>query len=262
MKITADHISQLIHLESEVRYNESPRNGNPFVVVEHNSPVLLSAPHGARTFRNNKEQIWHEEDEYTAGMALFLGHHCGVSVIATNFRNDIYDPNYTVDLQVPYKRELLSLIKKHHIRFVIDLHGAALNSNFLAPQQTIDLGLRQRTGTEDPSMDIAHVEILERMLLDPNNQFDPDCFVVGRNKLAGAGDGTVITFASEQVIEGTKLHVQALQIEMKPQVRVAYRFPTATLYTSCGPYSARIENVIHMLQALVNFIEYLTKTEE
>ena len=49
---------------------------------------------------------------------------------------------------------------------------------------------------------------------------------------------------------------------MKPQVRVANRFPTATLYKSCGPYQAQADNVMHMLQSLANFIEYLKETEE
>lgn len=263
--IIPDHITKLIAYESEIHYCEPPQqdgNGRPYIVIESDSQVLLSAPHGARTFRNNGVQIWHEEDEYTAGMAILLGHLCGVSVIATNSQNNVYDPNYTVDLQVPYKRDLLRLIQEHHIHYVIDLHGAALNSTFLDPKQTIDLGLRQRSRTQEPSMDIAHVEVLESLLLDTRNQCDSDSFVVGRNRLAGASEGTVITFASNQMIEGTNSRVQAIQIEMKPQVRIAYRFPTATLFSSCGSYQARPENVIHMLQSLVDFIDYLKITDK
>lgn len=261
VEVTIEHINKVIALESDISYDQPPAKGNnSYVVIEKGAQVLLSAPHGARTYRNNREQIWHEEDEYTAGMAIFLGQLCGVSVIATVFRNDEYDPNYSRDLQVSYKREILRLIREHQIRFVIDLHGAALNSNRLDPLQTIDLGLRQGTGTEEPSMGIAHVEMLESLLLDTSNQCDPDSFIVGRNRLAGAGEGTVITFASKQVIERTGSHVQAIQIEMKPQVRIAYRFPAATLYSSCGSYQARVENVVHMLQSLTDFIEYLKLT--
>lgn len=256
--ITPEDIDRLITLESEVNYDKPPLDGGePLKVVENESPVLISAPHGARTFRNSREQIWHEEDEYTAGMALLLGELCEVTVIATNSRNDRYDPNFAVDSDVPYKKKLGDLIRKHHIHFVIDLHGAAMNSVKLDKEQTIDLGLRQNEKNQLPSMGITHVEKLEGLLATTDAACDPSCFVVGRNRLPGAGDGTVITYAISQTVPGTDRKVQAIQIEMKPQVRIANRFLTATLYKSCGPYHARVENVMHMLQSLANFIDYL-----
>lgn len=262
-QITPEHISRLINLESEVNYDKSPREGkDPFIVIENDTKVLISAPHGARTFRNNSEQIWHEEDEYTAGMALLLGEICAVPVIATNFRNDGYDPNYTSDLNAPYKQALGRLIQQYHVRFVIDLHGAALYSEKLDPKQIIDLGLRQKVKENAPSMNMVHVRKLEGFLIDTANQCDASCFVVDRNKFPGAGKGTIITYASNQTIGDPPQNVQAIQIEMKPQVRIANRFPTATLYKSCGPYQAQAENVIHMLQSLASFIDYLKGTEE
>jgi len=260
--ITADHINRLINLESGINYDKSPLEGKePFIVIENDAPVLISAPHGARTFRNNEEQVWHEEDEYTAGMALLLGEICMVSVIATNCRNDRYDPNYTPDVRVAYKHTLGRLIQQHNVLFVIDLHGAALHSDRLDPNQTIDLGLRQRGKDIEPSMEMTHVKKLESLLLDAGTQCDASCFVVGRNKFPGAGDGTVITYAASQTILGTDRKVQAIQIEMKPQVRIANRCPAATLYKSCGPYQAQTENVMHMLQSLVDFIDYLKEIE-
>jgi hypothetical protein len=257
--ITHEHIHQLISLESGIKYNEPPTEGkDPFVVVEHESPILISAPHGARTYRNKDNQKnWHEEDEYTAGMALLLGEICSVSVIATNCKNNDYDPNFTPDLNVPYKQMVGHLIQKHHIRFVIDLHGAALHSSTLEPQQTIDLGLRQKEAGINPSMAAVHIEKLEKLLLNTDNLCDPSCFVVGRNKYAGIGKGTIITYASQQKISGTERNVQAVQIEMKPQVRIAKRFSTATFYQSFGPFQAKNENVIHMVQSLASFIDYL-----
>ncbi len=256
--ITPEHINRLINLESGINYEKPPLEGKePFIVIENDAPVLISAPHGARTYRNNKEQIWHEEDEYTAGMALFLGELCMVPVIATHCRNDSYDPNYAPDVSVSYKQALGCLIQQHHVRFVIDLHGAALYSEKMDPKQTIDLGVRQNGKDIEPSMEMAHVEKLESLLLDTGNQCDASCFVVSWNKFPGAGKGTVITFTASQKIPATGKNVQAIQIEMKPQVRIANRFPTATLYKSCGPYQAQVENLMHILQSLVDFIEYL-----
>lgn len=261
--ITPEHINRLINLESEVNYDKSPLEGkDPFIVIENDSKVLISAPHGARTFRNNSEQIWHEEDEYTAGIALLLGEICAVPVIATNCRNDGYDPNYTSDLNAPYKQALGRLIQQYHVRFVIDLHGAALYSEKLDPKQTIDLGLRQNSKETAPSMKIAHIEKLEGFLLDTGSYCDASSFNVDRNRFPGAGKGTVITYAANRKIPASEKNVQAIQIEIKPQVRIPYRFPTATLYKSCGPYNAQPENVMHLLQALVNFINYLKEKEE
>lgn len=260
--ITPEHINRLINLESGINYDKPPLEGKePFIVIENDAPVLISAPHGARTFRNNKEQVWHEEDEYSAGMTLLLGELCSVPVIATHCRNNSYDPNYTPDVSVSYKQALGRLIQQHNVRFVIDLHGAALHSEKLDPKQTIDLGFRQNGNGDEPSIKITHIEKLESLLMD-TGKFDASCFVVGRNKFPGAWKGTVITFAASQKIPATGKKVQAIQIEMKPQVRIANRYPTATLYKSCGPYQAQAENVMHMLQSLVDFIDYLKENEE
>ena len=70
------------------------------------------------------------------------------------------------------------LIDKHGVKFVLDLHGAALYSPFLDTDQTIDLGTRQNKQSDSPSMDIAHVEVLEKNLCGLPKNCDPANFVV------------------------------------------------------------------------------------
>jgi hypothetical protein len=53
------------------------------------------------------------------------------------------------------------------------------------------------------------------------------------------------------------LGLHAVQVELKSAVRVPERRVDATAYAESGPFSARPENVIGMLQALVDFIQYL-----
>ena len=258
IQIKLEYVQRLVQIESEIHYNEAPPPGeNPFVVVRRDSPVLLSAPHGARTHRNNDEEVWHEEDEYTAGMVLLLSELCSTSAIATTWRIDDYDPNW--HQSCAYKNAMAELIQQTSIRYVIDLHGAALNSVKLARAQTIDLGFRSEKETER-SMGQQQVKVLENYLRVMDNSCDPACFVVGRNRFAAKKSRTITTFAYSQLVPGTQDQVQAIQIEMKPQIRIAHRFPTATLYKSCGPYDADPNCVIHMLQALANFIEYLKNT--
>lgn len=253
--ITLKHVNQLIQRESEVHYDQPPPLGEePFVVIRRDSPVLLSAPHGACTYRNNRKERWHQEDEYTAGMALLLSELYGTSVVATMWRIDDYDPNW--HQSCAYKDAMADLIREANIRFVIDLHGAALHSATLDSKQTIDLGFRSEREHER-SMEERHVVELEGCLQVKDNSCDPSCFVVGRNKFPAEKPRTVTTFVHEGFGRRAQHQVQSIQIEMKPQVRVAHRFPTATLYKSCGPYDADPNCIVHLLQALVDFIEYL-----
>jgi len=129
-------IEKLIQIEEGIHYFESPELGQmPFVVIERESLVILSAPHGAMTFRNNHVETWHEEDEYTAGMALLLSEICNTSVIATTWRTEDSDPNEDDEDRSAYKRELRRLAQVVSARWVIDLHGAGEDSPRLFEKQ-------------------------------------------------------------------------------------------------------------------------------
>ncbi len=250
MNITQDRVERLVEIESEVHYRTIPPDGTPpFVVASRRSPVIISAPHGARVYRNTADERWHDDEEYTAGLALLLGELCCASAIATVWQTAGDDPNYC-DVS-PYKRALEALIASHGARFVLDLHGAAINSARLRPGEMVDLGYRSEQGKER-SMREEHVARLESLLQSPATGCEKDCFVVGRNALRAATSGTVTTFAHQHGL-------QALQIEIKPQVRVARRFPTSTLYRTCGDYAADLHCVMHLIQALADFVDYLSR---
>ncbi|HPO85128.1 MAG TPA: hypothetical protein PLN86_04680 [Candidatus Hydrogenedentes bacterium] len=257
-KLTLSHIEKLIELEKQVRYDDFPPVGQlPFEIINCDSPVLISAPHGAITFRNDGKQIWHEEDEYTAGMALLLSEICNTPAIIMKAKCGEYDPNNTEREDIPYKREIQRLIEGRGVRFIIDLHGAALHSPMLDADQTIDLGIRQKSPADKPSIELEHVEQLELLLSTMDSGCKPSDFVVRRNRFSASNPGTITTFASKQKSINSGMKVQAIQIEMKPLLRVVKRFPSATLYKSCGPYEANPFSVLHMLQSLVNFVVYL-----
>ena len=262
--IGPSHLERLVELESGVHYNQPPPPGvETFVVVERPSAVLLSAPHGAVTFRNSTREVWHDEDEYTAGMALLLGEVCGVSVVATTWKNIQYDPNNTCKDGLPYRNAVRRLIDTRRVRFVLDIHGASLHTEVLDPEQTIDLGYRQMRGKPSaeqpnpPSMEPQHIARLEALLEQAGRQSIPDCFVVDHNHFAARGPATITTLAVEQGQRGPGPRVQALQIEMKPPLRTLRRFPAASQYKTQGEYRADPGCVRAMLQALADFIGYL-----
>lgn len=239
--ITPNHVTQLIAIESSVHYTETPPPGrNPFVVIPRKSPVLLSAPHGAITYRNNVDQVWHEEDEYTAGMVLLLGELCQTSVIATTWRSEVEDPNYHGEARSAYKQAIRQLVQEKGIRWVIDLHGASDSS--LEPGQLVDLGTRK----EKQSLPVERLRKLTHLVEKRLGQG-----TVSYNHFAAEFPGTITAYSQG------KIHIHSVQVEMKPAVRVPLRRTDASTFAESGPFAAQPEHVIGMLQALADFIASL-----
>lgn len=249
-------IDKLIQIESSVNYNNPPPpECEPFVVVNRNSPILISAPHGCRTYRSRKAE-WHEEDEYTAGLALLLGELCQVNVIATLWRTDDSDPNDTEEALSPYKKAVRQLCEQG-IRWVIDLHGASQDTPNMADAQLVDLGL----GSDDnQSLPLGASEYLAKLI---EGMFGVDSAKrpQGKDGFPASVKGHSISAFVHQTMKKN-----AVQVEMKPPVRVANRRADSSMYRKNtaygGPYSAPPQNVIAMMQALVEFINYLKNYKE
>jgi len=261
MTILTDHIiEQLIQAEAGVHYDEPPPPGlYPFIFLDRNSPILLSAPHGCRTFRDRGDEKWHEEDEYTAGMAFLLSELCNTSVIATIWRTDDSDPNDTKENEKngsPYKQALRDLKAQGEIRWVIDLHGAGVNSSRMAETQRVDLG----TGKVGSSLPVDNLTTLRQYIekyigVGTTDRKDQEGWTASTK-------GRSITAFAHQT-----LGLHSVQIEMKPCVRIARRRTDASMYGKAladggCPYSAPGHLILAMMQALVDFIEYLKAGEE
>jgi hypothetical protein len=263
MKIlSSQQVDKLIEIEEHIHYKESPPDDiSPFVIIERASPVLISAPHGCRTYRARNGETWHDEDEYTAGMAMLLSELCSVSVIATIWQTGDSDPNDTKEndeqtkRSSPYKKAMRELCGRG-ISWVIDLHGASLKSEPMASTQLVDLG----SGKEGRSFPGEQLRML-RIIIE-NNLGVGATDRKGKTGWPASVEGRSITaFVHE------KLKKNAVQIEMKPAVRVAYRRVDATMFDKPisdggGPYTAQACQVLGMMQSLVDFIEYLKVVEE
>jgi hypothetical protein len=248
LTIEASHIQRLIEIESQVHYGELPPPSiDPYVCILRNSPIVLSAPHGARTFRNNTSEIWHEEDEFTAGMALLLSELCSTSVIATIWRTGESDPNEHGETRSAYKRALRRLtdISQPKPAWLIDLHGASEGSDRMADTQKVDLG----TGKKHDYLPVKVNQDLKEKL---ENRLGKGSTVRNNNLGWDAGDEHRMAAFAHNV-----LGLSSVQIEMKPSVRIPLRRIDASMYSKTGPYSADHKDVIAMLQALVDFIEFL-----
>lgn len=233
-------IERLIQIESHVHYGEPPPpDVQPFVVIEHDSPVLVSAPHGTRTYRNTAGEKWHEEDEFTAGIALLLAERCGSSAIANVWRDDAYDPNFHGECQ--YKESLKRIVSAKNVRFVLDLHGAREDSDKLGAA-LVDLGTRK----DKHSLEVKHRDALATKLRS--------CFGEQAVSFDGFPAGKMETITG--YCQAT-LRIQAVQIEMKPSVRVPIRRTDASVFAKLGAYSAPPGNVWKMLGVLADFVRYL-----
>jgi hypothetical protein len=235
-------IERLISIEADIHYDTPPPAGvEPFLVIARKSRALISAPHGSRTFRNSKKERWHEEDEYTAGIALLLSERCGTSLIANVWRSDNCDPNFHVEERCLYKQALREVVRKQGIRHVLDLHGASEDSRRLGVSR-VDLGTRK----DRRSMDSQHRDRLRGLI---EGAFGAGS--VSLDAFSASTPGTVTAFCQEH------LSIQAIQIEMKPSVRVPVRKCDASSHAKEGPFSAPPEYVIKMLCALESFVSYL-----
>jgi hypothetical protein len=238
-------IDRLISIEAHVHYGEPPPPGvpaiEPFVCVARDSHVLISAPHGTRTFRDSIDEAWHEEDEYTAGMALLLSERCGTSVIANVWRSDKCDPNHHSEEHCFYKQALRKLVAKQGVRWVVDLHGAA-QENARMGARRVDLGTRKTK----QSMNAQHRDKLHELIESALGKG-----TVSHDVFAAWDEDRITAFCQEE------LKVQAIQIEMKPSVRIPFRRCDASSFAKQGPFSATPEDVMNMLGALEAFINYL-----
>lgn len=241
--ITPAHLAQLAAIEAHVHYAEPPPPGveRPFVVVERPAAVLFSAPHGARCLRAGEGEEWHEEDEYTAAMALLLAELCGTPAIATVWRSDESDPNSTPVNACPYKREVRRLVETLGVRWVLDLHG--LRHGRLAPGQLVDLGTRGELRSMPEEQLARLVELLEAHL-GPG--------VVSHNAYPARSAERRITGYCHGI-----LGVHAVQIEMGPAVRTVFRRVDGSAYRRFGPFAAEPGPVLGMMQALAGFVAYL-----
>jgi hypothetical protein len=241
--ITSADIGRLVALEAHVHYGEPPPpTRDPFVVIRHRAPVLISAPHGAMTHRNSRREEWHQEDDYTAGMALLLAERCHVPALVTTWRTDSEDPNHHVEDNSAYKRTLKRAVDKAGARWVIDLHAARDES--MARTVLVDLGTRREKQSMPPEQLAELARLIEKHL---------GAGTVSHNVFPARVNRRTITAYSHGL-----LGLHAVQVEMKSAVRVPQRRVDATAYAESGPFAARPEDVIGMLQALADFVQYLS----
>ena len=179
---------------------------------EGSAPVLVSAPHGARHYRNNK---WKEEDEYTASLAIKLAQDTGAHVIYVKNRTR-EDPNYI--MQSRYKDRIKEMIKSNGIGFLLDLHGVGKKRPF-----KVCVGIRHDL------LEMSSCPTFKGIIEASLHGFqEPPIF--NRTNFKAAKEETVTSFARN------KCGIEAAQIEINARYRMERKPDSAKALSGEEPF--------------------------
>lgn len=184
-------VERIHFVKTDRRVN--PKKTHPLIYLSGEIPILLSAPHAVRHFRQKQIK---PSDEFTGSLAYLLQQVTGCHGIAVT---KMYggDPNW--DDPCLYKNTIAHIVKEHEIKMVLDLHGAGRDRDF-----DIDLGT------------IKGRSLLGRdqIALWVKDTFAKEGFAaVSSNFFSAEGPYTVTRFVAE------KLHIPAMQLEINRQYR-------------------------------------------
>jgi len=197
------------------KINYQELSGDYFDIIPGKIPILISAPHGARPYRNGKPRDV-GEDEYTASISVMLGKLTGAHVIyVKNATKE--DPNYYQGTK--YKEAIKELVDKHEIKFIADIHGAANENDF-----KVDVGIIDEKDMNNCSCP-NFKDIIEESFKEITEAQGGKLFNI---RFAGAGRPkerieTVIRFAKDTC------KIEAAQFEIRADYRILKRKPDATM---------------------------------
>lgn len=156
-------------------------------------PVLISAPHSVKQYRNN---TYKEADVYTGALAKTLHKTTGAHVIyKTKVKGD---ENYTTR-ETAYRKKIKSIVKNDDIKVIIDLHGMSSHR-----KSYIDIG----TGNSSNINLLGQNYILSLI----KSSFSSTNYSVNKY-FKGGGSNTISTYCSKN------LGVPTVQLEINGKYR-------------------------------------------
>ncbi|GAB6041560.1 hypothetical protein [Endothiovibrio diazotrophicus] len=115
-------VTAAIQLEKELNGREGvdvPPGESWFRVIRGTAPVVITAPHATRPWREGERRF--SDGGGTAALAVALAEHTGAWVIHTTYEGPS-DPNYYDDNA--FKMALAKVIEEVHPKLLLDLHGS------------------------------------------------------------------------------------------------------------------------------------------
>ena len=173
----------------------NPKQEEPFWFSIGKLPVLVSAPHAVRHFRQKKIKM---SDQYTGSIVYLLSQLTGCHAIATT---KLYGGDPNMDAPCLYKEKISEIIRREKVKFVLDIHGAAGERDF-----DVDFGT-----------DSGRTLLLEKevMLQTLERNFQMFGFnKISHDYFAASGPNTVANFVARE------LKIPAVQVEINKKYRV------------------------------------------
>lgn len=188
----AVNVEKIYFYKTDKRVN--PKQEAPFWFSLGKLPVLVSAPHAVRYYRQKKIKM---SDQFTGSIVYLLNQLTGCPAFAVT---KLYggDPNF--DNPCIYKERIAEICGRDKVKFVLDIHGAAREREF-------DIGLCTNGGNILIGK-TRMVEIIERNLRS-----------FGLSRICHCHFTASEPYAVANYLAG-ELGIPAVQIEINKQYRV------------------------------------------
>jgi hypothetical protein len=206
--IDASSITDAVKIEETIDAqgtNIAPAGKPWFNVVEGSIPILVTAPHATRPFRNGKYRF--SDGAGTAAVAILLNKLTGVTAIYTTYESPS-DPNYYDDNE--FKAAILKQIKKRHPILLLDIHG----SNRSRPYD-VDFGTMngQSLHGHQASLDLLMDSLKKEGVVNLSENF-----------FSAADHQTITKFASKNGVTAIQLEINSAWLVPEQGGLYAHRF--------------------------------------
>lgn len=177
----------------------NPKQEDPFYVSLGKLPVLVSAPHAVRYYRQRKIKM---SDQFTGSIAFLLQQLTDCHAIAVT---KLYGGDPNTDNPCIYKERIAGICARQKIKLVLDLHGAAREQDFDAD-----------FGTNGGKTLLNHTRL--PAILERNFQ-ELGLSKISRDHAGAIGPDAVTAYVARE------LGIPAVQIEINKQYRVPGQNP-------------------------------------
>ncbi|HEY3423866.1 MAG TPA: hypothetical protein VGL27_03650 [Negativicutes bacterium] len=177
----------------------NPKQEEPFWFSFGELPVLVSAPHAVRHYRQKKIKM---SDQFTGSIVFLLNKLTGCQAIATT---KLYGGDPNIDSPCIYKEKIAEICGRSKVKLVLDIHGAAREQEF-----DVDIG------TNSGQTLLAKANMLG--MLEHNFQ-DFGLSRISYDYFAAKDPNTIANYVARE------LRIPAVQIEINKQYRVPAQNP-------------------------------------
>lgn len=193
----AVNVERIHFYKTDKRVN--PKQEEPFLVFPGEVPVLVSAPHAVRHYRQKKIKM---SDQFTGSIVYLLHKLTGCHAIAAT---KLYGGDPNADNPCIYKEKIAEISSREKVKFILDIHGAAREREF-----DVDFGTNGR----------KTLLIKDRMLETLEQNFQSfGLSRISHDHFAATGPNTIANYVARE------LRIPAVQVEINKQYRVPAQNP-------------------------------------